>query len=59
MCVKAKRTKKNDNLTINHKAGKAQNIQEQIEILINDCPATKPDEINWKLVYCFYSKNSK
>lgn len=59
MRVQAKRTKKNDSLTIKHRVGKAPNIQEQIDILINNCPATKPGEITWKPVYCFYSKNAE
>ena len=59
MRVQAKRTKKNDSLTIKHKVGKAPNIQEQIDILINNCRATNPGEITWKPVYCFYSKNSE
>lgn len=59
MRVQAKRTKKNDSLTIKHKVGKAPHVQEQIDILINNCPAASPGEITWKPVYCFYSKNSE
>lgn len=59
MRVQAKRTKKNDSLTIKHKVGKASNAQEQIDVLIRNCRAAKPGEITWKPVYCFYSKNSE
>lgn len=59
MRVQAKRTKKNDRLTIKHKVGKAPKVQEQIDVLINNCHAKKPGEITWRPVYCFYSKNSE
>lgn len=59
MRVQAKRTKKNDTLTIMHKVGKAPNVKQQIDILIDNCAATKPGEISWRPVYCFYSKNSE
>lgn len=59
MRVQAKRTKKNDSLTIKHKVGRAPNVQEQIDVLINNCPAAKPGEVTWRPVYCFYSKNSE
>ena len=59
MRVQAKRTNKNDKLTIKHKVGKASKAQEQIDILINNSPATTPGGVTWRPVYCFYSKNSE
>ena len=59
MRVQAKRTKKNNTLTIKHKVGKVPNVQEQIDILINNSPATTPGGVSWRPVYCFYSKNSE
>lgn len=54
MRVQAKRTRRNNKLSIKHKVGKAG--IEQIDILINGC---KPKTSLWLPVYCFYSKESE
>ncbi|WP_324752558.1 DUF6615 family protein [Roseovarius sp. Pro17] len=60
MRVQAKRTKKNDKLSTKHKVGKPPKVpKEQIDVLIDNCPAKNSGDITWRAVYCFYSKNSE
>jgi hypothetical protein len=67
MRVQAKRTKKNNSLSIKHMVGTTNSKRRnpptvpkaQLDILIDNCSATNPGEITWRPVYCFYSKNSE
>lgn len=54
MRVQAKRTKKNNKLSIKHKVGNTG--QQQIDILINGCNSITSC---WMPVYCFYSKETE
>lgn len=59
MRVQAKRTKRDGRLSVVHHIGKVSPGKQQIDVLIENSGAAMNAGIDWRPVYCFYSKNKE